>query len=85
MIDNLPAQLTHFVGREQEAADIQQLLTEVRLLTLTGPGGGGKTRLAIEVAATLADAYPDGIFWVELAPSIPTPPRRISCSSQVFR
>ncbi|MEJ2735184.1 MAG: LuxR C-terminal-related transcriptional regulator [Anaerolineae bacterium] len=68
MIDNLPTQLTHFVGREQEAADIQQLLTEARLLTLAGPGGGGKTRLAIEVAATLADAYPDGIFWVELAP-----------------
>jgi predicted ATPase/DNA-binding NarL/FixJ family response regulator len=68
MINNLPTQLTHFIGREQEAVDIKQLLTDARLLTLMGPGGCGKTRLAIEVAATLQDTYPDGICWIELAP-----------------
>jgi predicted ATPase/DNA-binding CsgD family transcriptional regulator len=68
MINNLPIQLTHFIGREQEAVHIKRLLTDARLLTLTGPGGCGKTRLAIEVAATLQDVYTDGICWAELAP-----------------
>jgi len=68
MINNLTTLLTNFVGREREAAHIKKLLTDAHLLTLTGPRGCGKTRLAVEVAATLRDAYPDGIHWIELAP-----------------
>jgi predicted ATPase/DNA-binding CsgD family transcriptional regulator len=66
---NLPLQLTSFVGREQEVADLQMLLaTEARLLTLTGPGGSGKTRLALAVVSELAGRFGDGAWWVELAP-----------------
>jgi non-specific serine/threonine protein kinase len=73
---NLPAQLTSFIGREQELAEIKQLLApdfgdtggEVRLLTLTGHGGTGKTRLALQAAAALVPSFPDGVWWVELAP-----------------
>jgi predicted ATPase/DNA-binding XRE family transcriptional regulator len=65
--NNLPAPLTSFVGREADLARIAELLAKARLLTLTGPGGAGKTRLAIEVARVL-DAYPDGVWLVELAP-----------------
>ncbi|MEN3340840.1 MAG: hypothetical protein V7644_244 [Actinomycetota bacterium] len=67
---NLPVPLTAFVGRERELADVRALLgrDDVRLLTLTGPGGTGKTRLALQAAAEAADAYPDGIWWVALAP-----------------
>jgi predicted ATPase/class 3 adenylate cyclase/Tfp pilus assembly protein PilF len=67
---NLPAQVTAFVGREQELADVKQRLEEpgVRLLTLTGPGGTGKTRLALQVAGELVDHYPDGVWFVPLAP-----------------
>jgi predicted ATPase/DNA-binding SARP family transcriptional activator len=63
----LPAQLTHFVGRTRELADVRRLLLSARLLTLTGVGGSGKTRLAIEVAASVADQFPDGVTWIELA------------------
>ena len=63
-----PAQLTSFIGRERETATVQELLQGTRLLTLTGAGGSGKTRLALEVAARLGSQYPDGVAWVELAP-----------------
>jgi predicted ATPase/class 3 adenylate cyclase len=65
---NIPARLTGFVGREQQLARIEKLLEDSRLLTLTGAGGCGKTRLAIEAATRLLHSYPDGVFFVELAP-----------------
>src|SRR5688572_27483742 len=65
---NLPQPLTSFIGREVELAEIQRLLRERRLVTLTGPGGSGKTRLATEVAPLLAPDFPDGIYLIELAP-----------------
>ncbi len=64
--NNLPIQLTSFVGREREVAEATELLARSRLLTLTGPGGTGKTRLSLQVAAAAADAYPDGIWFVPL-------------------
>jgi predicted ATPase/DNA-binding winged helix-turn-helix (wHTH) protein len=64
---NLPYQLTSFIGREQEIAQLVELVTTHRLVTLTGAGGAGKTRLAIEVASRLIDAFPDGVWLVELA------------------
>jgi predicted ATPase/DNA-binding CsgD family transcriptional regulator len=64
----LPAQLTSFIGREREIAEVKQLLASSRLVTLTGAGGCGKTRLALRVASDLRDAYADGVRWVELAP-----------------
>jgi predicted ATPase/class 3 adenylate cyclase len=67
---NLPAQLTSFVGRRREVAQVKELLErlEVRLLTLSGAGGSGKSRLAVRVAAELAEAFPDGVCFVGLAP-----------------
>ena len=64
---NLPYELTSFVGRQQEIAQLEELMTANRLVTLTGAGGVGKTRLAIEVASRLVDAFPDGVWLVELA------------------
>jgi predicted ATPase/DNA-binding CsgD family transcriptional regulator len=64
---NLPIQLTSFIGREREIADIKHLLSNSRLVTLTGPGGSGKTRLAIQSAMFLKDAYRDGVWLVDLA------------------
>src|SRR5436189_787943 len=63
-----PAQLTSFIGRERETAAGQALLQSTRLLTLTGAGGSGKTRLALEAASRVGPQYPDGVAWVELAP-----------------
>ena len=64
---NLPSALTSFVGRGEERCELTHLLADSRLLTLTGPGGVGKTRLALEVARGI-DGYPDGVWLVELAP-----------------
>lgn len=64
---NLPRQLTSFVGREKEIAEVRRLLATVPLLTLTGSGGCGKTRLAIEAAGEVLTEYQDGVFLVELA------------------
>lgn len=65
---NLPAPRSSFVGREREIPEIRRALSATRLLTLTGVGGSGKTRLALEVARDLVEAYPDGVWLVELAP-----------------
>jgi predicted ATPase/class 3 adenylate cyclase len=69
---NLPVPATPFLGREQELSDVHDLLArgDVRLLTLTGAGGSGKTRLALQAAGAAADAYPQGVWWVPLA-SVP--------------
>ena len=64
---NLPVQLTRFVGRESEIVEVTQLLSTSRLITLTGSGGCGKTRLALQVAAHALDEYPDGVWLTELA------------------
>jgi predicted ATPase/DNA-binding XRE family transcriptional regulator len=67
---DLPQTLTSFVGREREIAELSGLLASVRLLTLTGVGGCGKTRLALEVARVVGDAYVDGVRFVDLAPLV---------------
>lgn len=66
--NNLRVQLTSFIGREREMADVRQLLSSARLVTLLGSGGAGKTRLALQVAADLLEAYADGVWLIELAP-----------------
>jgi predicted ATPase/DNA-binding CsgD family transcriptional regulator len=66
--NNLPLQLTSFVGRAGELAEVQRLLTTERLVTLTGAGGCGKTRLAVQAAADLADQWPHGVWWIDLGP-----------------
>ncbi|MGH2405194.1 MAG: tetratricopeptide repeat protein [bacterium] len=65
---NLPVQLTSFIGREKEMTQIRQLLETSRLLALVGPGGGGKTRLAIQSAAEVLEGFKDGVWFVELGP-----------------
>jgi predicted ATPase/DNA-binding SARP family transcriptional activator len=70
-LGNLPAQLTPFVGRERELAELSALLAptaETRLVTVVGPGGMGKTRLALEAASRQLEHYPDGVWFVSLAP-----------------
>lgn len=64
--NNLPMQLTSFLGRHREIAEGRQLLIDGRLLTLTGPGGTGKTRLSLQIAADATDRFPDGIYFVPL-------------------
>ncbi len=67
-VTNLPGQLTSFVGREREIAEIRSLVREARLVTLTGTGGAGKTRLSLQIGAAAAAEFPDGAWFVELAP-----------------
>ncbi len=64
----LPMQLTSFVGRRAELIQVRQLLADNRLVTVTGAGGVGKTRLAVQIAAQLADEFAEGIWYVDLAP-----------------
>jgi predicted ATPase/class 3 adenylate cyclase len=66
--NNLPQQVTSFIGRERELADVRKLLQSARLVTLVGAGGLGKTRLSVQAAADVMDDYPDGVWFVELAP-----------------
>jgi predicted ATPase len=65
---NLLVALSSFVGRERELGELRGALADTRLLTLTGAGGCGKTRLALRAASELVDRFPDGVWWVELAP-----------------
>jgi predicted ATPase/class 3 adenylate cyclase len=66
--NNLPRQLTSFIGREKEIAEVKRLLSTAYIVTLTGPGGAGKTRLALQVAADVAEGYQDGVWLAEFAP-----------------
>jgi predicted ATPase/DNA-binding SARP family transcriptional activator len=66
--NNLPVQLTSFIGRVEELGSIEKLLGETRLLTLVGPGGSGKTRLALESGARALSRFPQGVWMVDLAP-----------------
>lgn len=68
MPGNLPAELTSFVGRRNQLSEIRRLVGSARLVTLTGPGGVGKTRLALQSAYGLVRAYEDGVWFVDLAP-----------------
>ncbi len=68
LLNNLPAQPARFVGRERELSELRRLVEDSRLVTLTGPGGAGKTRLAVQLAAQLLDGSADGVWLVELAP-----------------
>ncbi len=65
---NLPVHLTNFVGRQPEIASLREALADSRLVTLTGVGGVGTTRLAVHVAALIANEFRDGVFYVDLAP-----------------
>ncbi len=65
--NNLPIQLSSFLGRERELQEVEALLEKSRLLTLTGPGGTGKTRLSLQLGAREADRFPDGIFFIPLS------------------
>ena len=64
--NNLPLQLSSFIGREREIAEVRRRLDTSRLVTLTGPGGAGKTRLAIQVAGMMADRFADGVWFIPL-------------------
>src|SRR6266705_6489013 len=65
---SLPVPLTRFVGREAELAQVLSLLAGTRLLTMTGPGGAGKTRLALQLASAAAADFPDGVWFADLSP-----------------
>ena len=67
-ITNLPIPLSSFIGRKREMSEVKHLLSSTRLLTLTGPGGSGKTRLAIQVGMDLVDTFKDGVWWADLSP-----------------
>jgi len=65
--NNLPTQLTSFIGRDDQVREAKQLLARSRLLTLTGPGGTGKTRLSLQIAAEVLDQFADGVYFVPLS------------------
>jgi predicted ATPase/class 3 adenylate cyclase/DNA-binding CsgD family transcriptional regulator len=65
---NLPFQLTNFVGRQTEITELQRIIADNRLVTLTGAGGAGKTRLAVQVTAHTVGEFPDGVWFIDLAP-----------------
>ncbi|GJO52643.1 LuxR family transcriptional regulator [Mycobacterium marinum] len=67
-VHRMPARLTRFVGRIAQMSDVRSLLADNRLVTLTGAGGAGKTRLAVEIAASVVDEFGDGLWYVDLAP-----------------
>ncbi|HLY66041.1 MAG TPA: BTAD domain-containing putative transcriptional regulator, partial [Chloroflexota bacterium] len=81
--NNLPPPLTSFIGREKERADLKELLGRTRLLTLTGTGGSGKTRLSLEVVREMVGAYPDGVWLAELA-SLSDPALVVQTVAAVF-
>jgi predicted ATPase/class 3 adenylate cyclase len=81
--NNLPAQLTSFIGREKEISEIKALLNSARLVTLTGSGGTGKTRLSIEVGTQLLPNFPNGVWFIELAP-LSDPAQIIPALAQAF-
>lgn len=66
--NNLPVQLTSFIGREEEIKELKELLKNTCLLTLTGPGGAGKTRLSLQIGADVIDDFANGVWFIELAP-----------------
>ncbi|HEX8917928.1 MAG TPA: adenylate/guanylate cyclase domain-containing protein, partial [Chloroflexota bacterium] len=82
--NNLPVQLTSFVGREREIAEAREKLRSARLLTLIGPGGTGKTRLALQLAAEVLPSFADGVWLAELAP-LTDPALVVQTVSSVFR
>src|SRR5215475_8672634 len=67
-LNNLPAHVSSFIGRDAELAKVRALVGGSRLVTLTGPGGAGKTRLGLQVAAGLLDGTGDGVWFADLAP-----------------
>lgn len=67
-LTNFPVQLTSFIGREREIADVKRLLFSSHLITLTGAGGSGKTRLAIQASKSVSENFTDGVWLVDLAP-----------------
>src|SRR5262249_23536067 len=68
VVNKLPSQLTSFVGRDAGLGELSRAFAAARLVTLTGAGGCGKTRLALHAVADVAERHPDGVWWVELAP-----------------
>src|SRR6266508_6681748 len=80
---NLPTQLTSFIGREKEIVEIKAFLHSARLVTLTGSGGTGKTRLAIEIGADELSSFANGVWLIELAP-LADPSQIIPATAQVF-
>jgi predicted ATPase/tetratricopeptide (TPR) repeat protein len=82
--NNLPAQLTSFIGRQEEMGEVKQMLSERRLVTLVGPGGAGKSRLSMQIAAELAEDYQHGVWLVELA-SVASPEYLISTMASALQ
>jgi len=82
--NNLPSQLTTFVGRADEIVRVKELLREARLVTLVGPGGTGKTRLSLQVAADLVEAFPQGVWFVELT-AVESPDEMVPAIADALR